>query len=449
MNPISTPVKKLFIRTFGCQMNEHDTQKMYALLAPQGYRPTTRVEEADLILVNTCSIREKSYHKALSEVGRSRKKGKEEGIIGIVGCVASQEGEALMKRFPFVKLVVGTDHLTDLPKLVSSLSHQEKVVQSESLPVESYRFPENFDLGIRPSDALKAFVTIIKGCDNVCSFCIVPRVRGKEVSRLPGEIVGEIQKLHSQGAREVMLLGQNVNAYGKKLSPRTSFPELLRKIDEETGIERLRFTSPHPQDLSDGLIEEYRINQKLCRHIHLPVQSGSTSVLKKMRRSYTREVYLRKVNALKTVCPGLQISTDIIVGFPGETEEDFEQTLSLLREVRFQLVYSFTYSPRPGTEAFSFVDDVPLSVKEERLKILQDLQEEIGLEINRDLVGKTVQVLVEGSSRQGESGGEKQFMGRTSENHLINFTGQSVQKGAIVPVAVQEALAYSLKGVLV
>ncbi|MBI1910320.1 MAG: tRNA (N6-isopentenyl adenosine(37)-C2)-methylthiotransferase MiaB [Deltaproteobacteria bacterium] len=431
-----TNPKTVYIKTFGCQMNENDTETMYALLAGKGYRPIDDPKKADLVLVNSCSIREKSYQKALSELGRFKKIGKKELKIGLTGCVASQEGAKLLKRFPHLNLVLGTDHLNSLPEAVELLSSRPQLTRSEPVAEEDYLFPAFFQ-----ESGVKSSVTIMKGCDNACSFCIVPFVRGKEISRPPDEILAEIKKKEEGGVRELLLLGQNVNSYGKKLRPKTTFVELLRRIDEETGIARLRYTSPHPKDLSDELIEEQGRNPKLCRHIHLPVQSGSNSVLKRMRRSYTREIYRRKVDKLRARVPDIAISTDLIVGFPGETERDFEETLSLVREVGFHSSYSFVYSPRPQTEAFSLRDDLPQTVKEERLKILQGLQEEVGLGRNRELVGRREEVLVEGASLRGNH-----LTGRTTWNHIVNFDGDPLQIGAILEVRITEAFAYSLAG---
>ncbi|MDO8462537.1 MAG: tRNA (N6-isopentenyl adenosine(37)-C2)-methylthiotransferase MiaB [Deltaproteobacteria bacterium] len=432
--------KTVYIKTFGCQMNENDTQRMLALLAPKGYLATSDPKSADLILINSCSIREKSYQKALSEIGRFKKHGKLDGLIGLTGCVASQEGEKLTKRFPFLNLVLGTDHLAKLPKLIDELKPQKSVVESKLVPLTDYRFAELPPF--HSFSSVKSSVTIMKGCDNACSFCIVPFVRGKEVSRSPDEILAEIRKM--EGVRELLLLGQNVNSYGKRLSPKTTFAELLRRIDEETGILRLRYVSPHPKDLSDQLINEHVVNTKLCRHIHLPVQSGSSRVLKKMRRSYTREVYLRKVEKLRQKNPDMAISTDIIVGFPGESLRDFAETLSLMKEVRFDASYSFTYSPRPQTESSLFVDDVLPSVKEGRLKEVQALQAEIGLLRNQEKIGRVEEVLVEGISET--RGGKRQLFGRTSGNQMVNFDGDEGQIGAILKVQIKQATPYVLKG---
>lgn len=432
--------KKVHIKTFGCQMNEHDTEKMYAMLLAKGYEKSDDPQSADLLLVNTCSIREKSHQKALSEVGSvQRRKGKKP-IVGVTGCVASQEKEKLMKRFPFIDLVMGTDHLASLPDLMDKVEAGEKVVKADFKEGDEYEFPDTALFSLSP---VKAYVTIMKGCDNVCSFCIVPSVRGGEISRDPETIIREVQGHAAQGIKEVILLGQNVNAYGKKNKSTLLFPDLIARVAAETTIERIRFTSPHPQDLSAELIAEYGRNPKLCPHIHLPLQSGSTKVLKKMRRSYTRDVYLRKVEALKKACPAIQISTDVIVGFPGETEKDFEDTLSLLETVRFQSVYSFTYSSRPGTESAAFKETLTEEEKDKRLKILQNFQERIGQDLYQEMIGKTLSVLVEGAARKA---GEYPYSGHALGNQIVNFSGDSVAVGDTVSVKVTGASPYSLKG---
>ncbi len=436
-------MKTYYIKTFGCQMNEHDSQKMSALLRLKGYAESADAGSADLIVVNTCSIREKSYHKAVSEIGRIGKKEEFEGgkkpVIAVTGCVVSHDGEAILKKFPFVDVVLNPDHIASLPDLaLKSEEEGGRFAKIDFTDISDYEFPTP----ILPSSAAKAYVTIMKGCDNTCSFCIVPFTRGGEVSRASGDIIDEIHRLEKQGVREVMLLGQNVNSYGKGLPEKTTFAGLLRRIDEETTIDRIRYTSPHPKDLSRELIAEYGRNGKLCPHIHLPVQSGSDPVLKRMRRSYTRAVYLRKVEALRRTLPDVAITTDLIVGFPGETEADFEQTLSLISEVGYDASYSFSYSPRPKTEAAGFIDDVPDEEKKERLRKVQELQEKISLGKNRERIGRIEEVLVEGPSLEGRD----QSMGRTPHGRIVNFNSGGNPAGAILKVEVTDASPYSLKG---
>lgn len=349
--------KKVYIKTFGCQMNEHDSERMLHHLAKEGYAAMEGPDDADLIIVNTCSVREGAYNKAMSEIGRYRNR-QQHVQIGVTGCVASQEGAAIARRFNFVDFVIGTDHIPQIREAIRYRRHHDGAyVATDFQEISDYHFP---DTDIAMHDRMvKAYVTIMKGCDNNCAFCIVPFTRGVEVSRSPIAIVNEIQELETHGVREVTLLGQNVNSYGKRLSDGICFADLLHMIAQRTGIARLRFTSPHPKDLSDRLILEYQQNHALCRHIHLPAQSGSTRVLKRMCRAYTKDTYLRRVDKLRQVAPDVAITTDLIVGFPGETKADFQETLSLMREVQYDASYSFAYSERPGTEASTLEDDVP------------------------------------------------------------------------------------------
>jgi tRNA-2-methylthio-N6-dimethylallyladenosine synthase len=432
-------MKKYFIKTYGCQMNEHDSRKMEAMLKGDGYEAACSAAEADVVVLNTCSIREKSYHKAVSQVGRLKKTG-EGKVLAVTGCVVSHDGDAILKRFPQVDMVLGPDHIAALPELARrSEEKQERFSRIDFTDISDYEFPSPI---LTDQRQIKAYVTIMKGCDNACSFCIVPFTRGAEVSRPAGEIVDEINRLAEQGVREVMLLGQNVNSYGKGLSGGMNFPKLLRLTDEKTSIARLRFTSPHPKDLSPALIEEYARNRRLCPHMHLPVQSGSSQVLKRMRRSYTRSVYLRKVEALRRAVPDVAITTDLIVGFPGETDEDFEETLSLVREVGYDASYAFAYSPRPGTEAAGFPDDVPAGVKKERLARLQDVQSGISLAKNRLRIGSYEDVLAEGPSAEGRG----QLTGHTPHGRIVNFDGGAEDVGDILKIEITDASAYSLKG---
>lgn len=420
-------------------MNEHDSQKMEALLRQNGYAGADAAEDADLVVLNTCSIREKSYHKAVSQIGRMKREG-EGKVLAVTGCVVSHDGEKILKKFPQVDMVLGPDHIASLPELARrSEGGAGRFSKIDFSDLSDYEFPSQILTGRKQ---VKGYVTIMKGCDNACSFCIVPFTRGAEVSRSASEIVDEINRLSAEGVREVMLLGQNVNSYGKGLTPRTSFARLLRRIDEETSIERLRFTSPHPKDLSPALVEEYARSRKLCPHIHLPVQSGSNRILKRMRRSYTRETYLRRVDALRRTAPDVAITTDIIVGFPGETDADFQETLSLVGEVGYDASYSFAYSPRPGTEAAGFPDDVPPGVKRERAARLQDLQAELSLSKNRSRIGRVEEVLAEGPSLDGCG----QLTGRTPHGRIVNFDGGPEIAGVILKIEITGASAYSLKG---
>ena len=444
-------MRTFYIETYGCQMNEHDSQKMEALLRMEGYAKATALKDADVVVINTCSIREKPYQKAMSAIGRTRK-GKiamlndpaQKPVIAVTGCVASHDGEYVLKNFPYVDIAIGPDHIGELPSLVRAAEEKkQRTVRTEFYDLSDYEFPtailepdtENAESRVR------AYVTITKGCDNACSFCIVPFTRGKEVSRMPNDIIDEIQRLEARGVKEITLLGQNVNSYGKRLPVKTDFAQLLRRIDEETQIARIRYTSPHPKDLSVGLIREYAINKKLCTQIHLPIQSGSNRMLKKMRRSYTRSTYLKRVEALRKACPDILITTDLIVGFPGETDKDFQETLDVMREVQYANSFSFSFSPRPNTEAIQFKDDVPEDVKAERLKTLQDLQKEMTQRFNESRIGKIEEVLVENVGRRDPG-----LFGRTNQGILVNFPGDASLVGAIVSVKIQEASVHCLRG---
>lgn len=441
--------EKFYLKTYGCQMNELDGSQMGRLLSKQGYVPTSDPEEASVILINTCSIREKASHKVFSDVGRFRSlKLKNPGLIlGVTGCQAQAEGMHLQKRFPYLDLVVGPDHTGRLPELVEKARREggQHLAAVKLERREDYQF-----LNLLPEEeegALKAFVTIMKGCDNFCSFCIVPFVRGREVCRDAEEIVAEVRQLAESGAKEVTLLGQNVNSYGvgrhSKDPNAVSFPKLLRRIAEETAIERIRFTTSHPKDLSDELIDEFAANPKLASHFHLPVQSGSDAVLERMYRGYTLEEYLNKARRLREARPDIALGTDLIVGFCGETEEEFQASMDLLEELRYDSIYSFAYSERPKTTAgLYFKDDVPEDVKQERLQRLQALQNRIGWEKNRDQVGKVLDILVEGPSRTGDS-----YAGRSSQNHVVHFDGTESDVGEILRIKITHAGANSLIGV--
>ncbi|HCU25941.1 MAG TPA: tRNA (N6-isopentenyl adenosine(37)-C2)-methylthiotransferase MiaB [Deltaproteobacteria bacterium] len=440
--------KKYYLKTYGCQMNELDASQMGRLLARSGYTSTETPEEASVILINTCSIREKASQKVYSDVGRFRalKLKHPEIVLGVTGCQAQAEGRHLQQRFPYLDLVVGPDHTARLPELVAKVQSEggQHLAETRLESRENYRF-----LNLLPDEtenAVKAFVTIMKGCDNFCSFCIVPFVRGREVCRDSGEIIAEVQGLARRGVKEVTLLGQNVNSYGVGRHSRDpgaiSFARLLGRLAAETDIERIRFTTSHPKDLSEELIEEFRRNSKLALHFHLPVQSGSDAVLERMYRGYGRREYLDKLAKLREAAPQLAVSSDIIVGFPGESEAEFEETMDLLREVRYDAIYSFVYSPRPKTTAaLYFADDVPLEIKQERLSRLQQLQNGITLENNQTQTGRVLEVLVEGPSRQGET-----YTGRSSQNHAVHFAGEESDVGSIRRIKITHAGPNSLLG---
>ena len=433
--------KKVFIQTYGCQMNEYDSRTMAGLLAEDGYERVGEAEAADLILVNTCAIRDKAEHKVFSILGRYRelKQNRPDVMIGVGGCVAQEHGAALQRRAPYVDLVFGTQNIRHIRDLVRDAESARGLVATDWAPDKQSRFRDGEMLAPYGSvDNITAFVTVAEGCDHFCSYCIVPFTRGREASRTPEHIVDEVRRLADQGVVEVTLLGQNVNSYGKKTD--FDFARLLEAVCGVPGIRRVRFTSPHPRDLSDAQIEAYGRLPELCRHLHLPVQCGSNRILKHMNRRYTVEDYMAKVDRLRAVDPRISITSDLIVGYPGETDEDFEGTIDLMQRVRFSNVFAFKYSPRPGTRSARLDDDVPDEVKSERLHRVLRLQEGITREYNESFVGKSVEVLVE-RREDGVS------TGRTSCNRLVHFTGETRPR-ELVEVPIFRAFATALRGQL-
>jgi tRNA-2-methylthio-N6-dimethylallyladenosine synthase len=431
------PKKKVYIRTFGCQMNVADSEQMAQMLAAD-YVLTDRPDEADLFLINTCAIRQKSEEKVRSLLGRLKhlKKGRPELILGVGGCVAQQEGERLLTAVPHLDLVFGTHGIYRLPELV------RRAEQEQTLDIElSHCFP-----GLPRRDwaggQVQAFVTIMQGCNNFCSFCVVPYVRGREFSREPADIEAEVRGFLAAGGKEVTLLGQNVNSYGQGLSEPVTFVDLVRRLAALPGLARLRFATSHPKDLSDELIGAFGELPNLCEHLHLPVQSGSNGILRAMNRRYTREAYVDKVAKLRQACPGICLTTDLIVGFPGETERDFQATLDLMREAGFEAAFSFKYSPRPNTRAAALPDQVPEAIKAERLSRLQAVQDELTQASHQRLVGQVREVLVEGRSKRSGD----QLSGRLRTNQVVNFTGSPDLVGSLVMVEITEAHPHSLKG---
>ena len=434
---------KLKLITFGCQANELDSERIVGLLAREGYELIERDEEADLIILNTCAIREKAEQKAYSRLGtfqelKRRKKGLR---IGICGCVAQQEGRALLNRFPYLDFVVGPAQLTSIPRLLRDGTNRG--LATARTPAFSY--PVSAPVYRR--SAVKGWVSIMEGCDHFCTFCIVPFTRGRERSRPLQEIVEEIRELKQRGYREVTLLGQTVNSYGKKLRPPTSFVELLETIDRVVeGEMRVRFTSPYPGDVTAELAEAMATLPSLCEHIHLPVQSGSDRTLRRMKRGYSRDDYLEKVELLRTKTPALALTTDIIVGFPGETERDFEETLSLIQEVGYDGAFIFKYSTRPHTPAARLSDQVPEEIKGRRLEQALGLLNSLSLERNRAYLGRTVEVLVD---REDVKGDAVRVAGRTRENKIVHFSGEGPTDGDLVLVAITGATALHLQGELI
>ncbi len=433
--------KHVYIETYGCQMNEHDSERMVRLLESHHYQETKDPKQADLVLINTCSVREKPEHKVYSALGRYKwLKEKRGTIIGVAGCVAQQEGDKLLNRVPYLDMVIGTHAIPLLPQLLQRIEASKERICETGFD-QNGKYLEAV-LPEKPVDKMKSYVTIMQGCDHFCSFCIVPYVRGREKSRSGEEIIEEIKYLAEKGVKEICLLGQNVNGYGKGLEEEISFSELLKRINEIEGLQRIRFTTSHPKDLSEELIQAFSKLKKLCEHIHLPFQSGSDKILKAMHRGYTKESYLEKIDRLRKVCPAIAVTADVIVGFPGEEEKDFEETLDLMRKVRFDDLFSFKYSPRKGTQAAQFTDKVEEKVKQERLLILQEMQKGITLQKNQELEGRTEEVLVEGQSKQSDN----DVTGRTRSNKIVNFEGDLSLVGKLIPVQITKAYPHSLRG---
>ncbi len=438
--------KKVYIRTFGCQMNVYDTGKMKALLGKDGYEPTEHMADADLVIVNTCSIREKpelKVHSFLGEARKIKRTRQKDMTIAISGCVAQQEGQKLLDRYSDLDLVFGPDAVPNVQKLVQLSKSGKQVLDTDFLDQADYVFSAEIDPDAKKQ--VSAFVTIQKGCDNKCTFCIVPSTRGQEVSRPSAEIIQEVRSLVAKGVQEITLIGQNVNSYGLKTNEKT-FAQLLYAVADVSGVERIRYTTSHPRDMGLDVVQAYRDLPQLCSQLHLPVQSGSSTVLRRMKRFYTRERYLEVVEQLREARPDIVFSTDFILGFPGETEEDFRQTMSLLEEVRFHSSFSFVYSPRPGTPALRLLDRTPVEagVAKNRLIQLQALQQRISKEENRKLIGSAQLVLVEGGSPR-----EKNLLfGRTGTFKGVHFEGDRSLLGQTVPVHIYQAFTSALRGEL-
>jgi tRNA-2-methylthio-N6-dimethylallyladenosine synthase len=436
--------KLLYIQTFGCQMNVHDSEQMAALLAGVGYKITNNMRLADLILLNTCSIREKAAQKVYSELGRIGllKERNPELIIGVGGCLAQHLGSKFHKRVRHLDFVFGTHNIHRLPEMIADVrKKKEKITE-----IDFYKLPNSIGIYAPPvNGALSAFVTIMQGCNNFCAYCVVPYLRGPEMSRPSGEIVEEIEKLASQGIKEVILLGQNVNSYGKNLEKSASFTTLIKKIGQVSGIERIRFTTSHPRDLSEELINCFAEEEKLCEHIHLPVQSGSNRILALMNRGYSVEDYMRKIDRLRQVCPQISITSDIIVGFPGETENDYQETIDMMEKIRFDSTFSFKYSERKGTAAQKLEGKINEGEKQRRLKFLQDLQNKHTQGKNTQLEGSRQELLIEGKSKNSEN----DLMGRTSSWKIVNFKGNQEIIGKLIDVKITKSYLHSMRGKLI
>ncbi|MFX0549023.1 tRNA (N6-isopentenyl adenosine(37)-C2)-methylthiotransferase MiaB [Hathewaya histolytica] len=433
---------KYYIETWGCQMNEEDSEKISGMLKLKNYEYVNNREDADLIVFNTCCVRENAEQKVFGHLGmlKKLKEKNKDLIIAVCGCMTQQKGmaEEIAKRFPFVDIIIGTHNSYKFSEYLNRVLGGDRPIidvwDKEKDIVE--------DMPVDRLSSIKAFVTIMYGCNNFCTYCIVPYVRGRERSRHPEEIEKEIQSLVSQGYKEITLLGQNVNSYGKGLVPDINFAGLLRRLNEIEGLERIRFMTSHPKDLSNEVIHAIAECDKLCEHIHLPVQSGSSSMLKKMNRHYTKEQYLELVENIKKEIPDVSLSTDIIIGFPGETEEDFNDTLELVKTVGYDSAFTFLYSKRKGTPAEKYEEQVSEKIKHERFDRLVEVVNEISEKKNKAYEGKVVEVLVEGFSKNDET----KLMGRTRTSKLVNFTGNSSNIGKLVNVKITEAKSFSLLG---
>jgi tRNA-2-methylthio-N6-dimethylallyladenosine synthase len=436
--------QRYYVETYGCQMNVHDSERMSGLLEEAGFVRAEEVEDADVVVINTCSVREKAEDKLYSRLGEIGLMVDERGrrpLVAVAGCVAQQEGAQLAKRSPFVDVVVGTQAMRMLPVLVQGAAQgRERDPLVDLHPYENVSFP----LGLaRRGDSVKAYVTIIEGCDEYCSFCVVPYTRGHERMRPKREIVSEVEEAVTTGRREVQLLGQIVNHYQAPDDPGCDFAGLLEAIHDIPGLLRIRFASPHPRHVTARLIAAIRDLPKVCKHLHLPVQSGSTRVLQSMRRRHSRDDYLRLVDEVRQAVPGISISTDMIVGFPGETEADFADTVSLTERVGFSSMFSFKYSERPNTLASKRLpDDVAEAVKSRRLAELQEVQRSIQTRLHEEAIGTAVEVLVDGCSRRRQT----ELSGRSSGNAVVNFPGGPALVGTLVAVTVRRAGPHSLWG---
>jgi tRNA-2-methylthio-N6-dimethylallyladenosine synthase len=436
---------KMYIETYGCQMNEYESDRTFRTFEQaHGFARTEKIDNADLVLLNTCSIRDKADQKAFSSLGRLRvaKTLRPEMVIAVGGCLVQSQGDEIRRRAPFVDVVFGTHQWEKLPTLVEKArKERQQIVDVDMYGWNKYKFlPYRSAIGVHP---VSEFVTIQNGCDKFCTFCLVPFTRGREVSRSPEEIFDEVKLLSEKGTKEVTLLGQNVNAYGRDRSGQIGFGELLDRVAEVPELKRIRFMTSHPSEMSDELVERLADNPKICRHLHLPLQSGSDRVLDKMNRQYTLREFRKRVESLRKAMPDLTLTTDLIVGFPSETEDDFQSTLNAVNEFEFDDSFSFVYSPRPNTKAAKWVEDfVNADVASERLDRLQALQRAIQTKKNVQTVGKQYEVLVEGASRKNP----KELAGKNQHHHTINFEAASDLVGELVQIRILEARHNTLKG---
>lgn len=432
--------KKVKMLTYGCQMNFSDAERMTGELARIGYEETEDMNEADLIMINTCAVRETAEDKVYGKIGEIKglKRQNPNLILGITGCMAQKEGEKLIKRAPHIDFVLGTNKIQQVVATVQALENEEArhIVDTA---INEAEMPE--DMAINRKTALSAWIPIMYGCNNFCTYCIVPYVRGRERSRLPEDIIAEIKEVVAQGFKEVTLLGQNVNSYGKD-HKKATFAELLAMVDDIEGIERVRYMTSHPKDLSDEVIEVIKNSKHICTHFHLPVQYGSDNMLKRMNRVYTVAKYKETVRKIREAIPDCSLTTDLIVGFPGETEEDFQQLMEFIAEIRYDAAYTFIYSKRSGTPAAEMPDQIDDECKHQRLNRLMELQNKISLEINQSLEGKIMEVMVEGPSQNNEA----VWSGRTSSNKLVLWNHGEEKIGDLINVRITQPQTWVLKG---
>lgn len=435
--------KKVKMLTYGCQMNFSDAERMTGELARIGYEETEDMNEADLIMINTCAVRETAEDKVYGKIGEIKglKRQNPNLILGITGCMAQKEGEKLIKRAPHIDFVLGTNKIQQVVATVQSLENEEArhIVDTA---INEAEMPE--DMAINRKTALSAWIPIMYGCNNFCTYCIVPYVRGRERSRLPEDIIAEVKEVVAQGFKEVTLLGQNVNSYGKD-HKKATFAELLAMVDEVEGIERVRYMTSHPKDLSDEVIEVIKNSKHICTHFHLPVQYGSDNMLKRMNRVYTVAKYKETVRKIREAIPDCSLTTDLIVGFPGETEEDFQQLMEFIAEIRYDAAYTFIYSKRSGTPAAEMPDQIDDECKHQRLNRLMELQNKISLEINQSLEGKVMEVMVEGPSQNNEA----VWSGRTSSNKLVLWNHGEEKIGDLINVKITQPQTWVLKGEMI
>lgn len=433
----NNPAKTFYIETYGCQMNVHDSEKVAGLLLKQGYQPAESAEKADLVFLNTCAIRDKAEHKIFSRLGHFKADalaGKKK--IGLLGCMAQLEGEKIFKQAPFVSLVAGSASYNKLPELLVQLEAGNNRVTGLSYDDDTFETELT-----RRNNPFRAYITIIEGCSKSCAYCVVPYTRGPERSRTSDSILAEVRRLADEGYSEIQLLGQNVNSYCDPSSRKINFAQLLAAVGEVPGVRRVRFTTSHPWDFTPEIVKAIEEHPALCDHVHLPVQSGSSRVLERMNRGYTREEYLELVTMIQNARRPISLTTDIILGFPGETEAEFEETLTLLEKARYAGIFSFLYSPRPNTSALKLPGAVPHEEKVRRLQVLQERQREIQLTQNQRIVGQTIEVLVEGENRR-----RNQYIGRTSSNRVVNFTSLEETLGTYRNIRVTQAGPNSLVG---